>query len=147
MCAPLPSPLGDEAGSIPSHADIGQGGVDAARPTRHPTRIHKRRRSHIVACQIRHRCARRQTAGSFTPRHAYTLYFITFHTQTLHRQTHKTNNPEIQNFRNLTKNIHQNTFRHLTYLVLNKRKLDNKQTRVPPPYQIGITSTSPEPTS
>ena len=31
----------------------------------------------------------------------------------------------------LMKNIHQNTIKYLTYLVLNKRKLDNKQTHVP----------------
>ena len=31
------------------------------------------------------------------------------------------------------KNIHQNAIKYLTYLVLNKRKIDNKQTPVPPP--------------
>ena len=35
-------------------------------------------------------------------------------------------------------------FKHLPYLVLNKRVLDNKQ---PPPKRIGITSTLTEPTS
>jgi hypothetical protein len=30
------------------------------------------------------------------------------------------------------KNIHQNAIKYLTYLVLNKRKLDNKQKPVPP---------------
>ena len=33
----------------------------------------------------------------------------------------------------LMKNIHQNAIKFLTYLVLNKRKLDNKQNPVPPP--------------
>ena len=31
------------------------------------------------------------------------------------------------------KNIRQNAIKFLTYLVLNKRKLDNKQIPVPPP--------------
>ena len=31
------------------------------------------------------------------------------------------------------KDIHQNAIKYLTYLVLNKWKLDNKQTHVPPP--------------
>ena len=31
------------------------------------------------------------------------------------------------------KNIHQNAIKYLTYLILNKRKLDNKQAPVPPP--------------
>jgi hypothetical protein len=35
--------------------------------------------------------------------------------------------------KNLMKDIHQNAIKYLTYLVLNKRKLDNKQTPVPPP--------------
>ena len=33
----------------------------------------------------------------------------------------------------LMKYIHQNLIKYLTYLVLNKRKLDNKQVIVPPP--------------
>ena len=33
----------------------------------------------------------------------------------------------------LMKNIHQNVIKYLTYLILNKRKLDNKQTPVAPP--------------
>jgi hypothetical protein len=33
----------------------------------------------------------------------------------------------------LMKNIHQIAIKYLTYLVLNKRKLDNKQTPVPHP--------------
>ena len=32
------------------------------------------------------------------------------------------------------KNIHQNSIKYLTYLVLNKRELENKQTIVQPPY-------------
>ena len=32
----------------------------------------------------------------------------------------------------LMKNIHLNTIKYLTYLILNKRKLENKQTIVPP---------------
>jgi hypothetical protein len=32
-----------------------------------------------------------------------------------------------------TKKLHENAIKYLTYLVLNKRKLDNKQTPVPPP--------------
>ena len=35
--------------------------------------------------------------------------------------------------KSLIKIIHQNAIKYLTYLVLNKRKLDNKQTTVPPP--------------
>ena len=31
------------------------------------------------------------------------------------------------------KKIHQNAIKYLTYLVLNKRKLDNKQKTVTPP--------------
>jgi hypothetical protein len=33
----------------------------------------------------------------------------------------------------LMKNIHQNAIKYLPYMVLNKRKLDNKQMHVPPP--------------
>ena len=33
----------------------------------------------------------------------------------------------------LVKDLHQNAIKHLTYLVLNKRKLDNKQTPILPP--------------
>ena len=33
----------------------------------------------------------------------------------------------------LMRNIHQNAIKYLTYSVLNKRKLDNKQTPIPPP--------------
>ena len=33
----------------------------------------------------------------------------------------------------LMKNIHQNAIKNLTYMVLNKRKLDNKQNPIPPP--------------
>ena len=35
--------------------------------------------------------------------------------------------------KNLMKNIHQNAIKYLTYLVLNKRKLDNKQNTIAPP--------------
>jgi hypothetical protein len=35
--------------------------------------------------------------------------------------------------KSLMKNIHQNAIKYLTYLVLNKRKLDNKQNTVAPP--------------
>ena len=35
--------------------------------------------------------------------------------------------------KNLMKSIHQNAINYLTYLVLNKRKLDNKQTTIAPP--------------
>ena len=35
--------------------------------------------------------------------------------------------------KNLMKNIHQNAIKYLTYLILKKRKLDNKQTLIPPP--------------
>jgi hypothetical protein len=37
------------------------------------------------------------------------------------------------NIKSLMKHIHQNAIKYLTYLVLNKRKLDKKQTLVPPP--------------
>ena len=37
------------------------------------------------------------------------------------------------NIKKLMKDIHQNAIKYLTYLVLNKRKLDNKQATVPPP--------------
>ena len=44
--------------------------------------------------------------------------------------------------------IHHNAIKYLTYLALNKRKIDNKQAPVPPPQQTWITSTTPlEPTS
>ena len=32
------------------------------------------------------------------------------------------------------KNIHQNAIKYLSYLILKKRLLDNKQTHVPQPY-------------
>ena len=37
------------------------------------------------------------------------------------------------NIKNLMKNIRQNAINYLNYLVLNKRKLDNKQTTIAPP--------------
>ena len=37
------------------------------------------------------------------------------------------------NIKKLMKDMHQNAIKYLTYLVLNKRKLDNKQTPVSPP--------------
>ena len=37
------------------------------------------------------------------------------------------------NIKNLMKIIHKNIITYLTYLVLNKRKLDNKQTTIAPP--------------
>jgi hypothetical protein len=37
------------------------------------------------------------------------------------------------NIKKLMNDIHQNAIKYLTYLILNKRKLDNKQTPVPPP--------------
>jgi hypothetical protein len=37
------------------------------------------------------------------------------------------------NIKNLMKDIHQNAIKYVTYLVLNKRKLDIKQKHVPPP--------------
>ena len=37
------------------------------------------------------------------------------------------------NIKNLMKIIHKNVITYLTYLVLNKRKLDNKQTTIAPP--------------
>ena len=37
------------------------------------------------------------------------------------------------NIKTLMKNIHQNAIKYLTYFVLNKRKLDNKQNTVAPP--------------
>jgi len=38
-----------------------------------------------------------------------------------------------QTIKTLMKNIHQNAIKYLIYLILNKRKLENKQTLVPPP--------------
>ena len=35
------------------------------------------------------------------------------------------------------KNIHQNAINYFTYLVLNKRELDNKQDPVPHPNEMG----------
>ena len=43
------------------------------------------------------------------------------------------------NNKTLIKKLHQNDIKYLTYLVLNKRKLDNKQTHVPPLNNFGIT--------
>ena len=40
------------------------------------------------------------------------------------------------NIKTLMKNIHQNTIKYLTYLVLNKIKLDNKQNPILPPQWI-----------
>ena len=37
------------------------------------------------------------------------------------------------NIKTLMKKIHENAIKYLIYIVLNKRKLDNKQTPVPPP--------------
>ena len=36
------------------------------------------------------------------------------------------------NIKTLMKDLHQNAITYLTYLILNKRKLDNKQAHVPP---------------
>ena len=38
-----------------------------------------------------------------------------------------------QAIKTLMQNIHQNAITYLTYVILNKRKLENKQTPVPPP--------------
>jgi hypothetical protein len=38
-----------------------------------------------------------------------------------------------QTIKTLMQNIHQNAIKYLTYLILNKRKWENKQTTVPPP--------------
>jgi hypothetical protein len=54
----------------------------------------------------------------------------------IHEQSiNKLNDLDIPktNIKNLMKNIHQNAIKYLTYLVLNKRKLDNKQTTIAPP--------------
>ena len=45
------------------------------------------------------------------------------------------------NIKNLVKNIHQNAIKYLAYLVLNKRKLDNKQTTIAPPWNGNKIST------
>ena len=46
------------------------------------------------------------------------------------------------------RNIQQIAIKYLTYLVLNKRKLDNKQTPVPPTFiKLETTNTPLEPTS
>ena len=37
------------------------------------------------------------------------------------------------NIKTLMKSLHQNAIKYLTYLVLNKRKLDNKQIPIPLP--------------
>jgi hypothetical protein len=37
------------------------------------------------------------------------------------------------NIKTLMKNIHQNAIKYLTYLVLNNRKLENKQATITPP--------------
>src|SRR6202022_2347384 len=46
----------------------------------------------------------------------------------------------------LMKNIHHNAIKYLTYLVLNKRKLDNKQNPIPPPQKKNILLLPLEPT-
>ena len=54
----------------------------------------------------------------------------TIHKQSIEKLTHpKIPKPSIKN---LMKNLHQNVIKYLTYLILNKQKLDNKQTPVPP---------------
>ena len=52
--------------------------------------------------------------------------------QTPHKPTSQIKNPENQ-YQNPHEKYHQNAIKYLTYLVLNKRKLYNKQTPVPPP--------------
>ena len=49
------------------------------------------------------------------------------------------------NIKTLMESLHLNAIKELTYLILNKRKLDNKQTPVPP--IIKIKYSPPEPTS
>lgn len=41
------------------------------------------------------------------------------------------------NIKNLMKNMQQNAIKYLTYLVLNTRKLANKQTPIPCPHVMG----------
>jgi hypothetical protein len=51
------------------------------------------------------------------------------------------------NIKTLMKSLHNRDIKYLTYLILNKRKLDNKQTPVPPPQQNWMKKTTLEPTS
>ena len=41
------------------------------------------------------------------------------------------------------KNIHLNAIKYLTYLVLNKRKLENKQNHVPLPHKTVLSFVHP----
>ena len=48
------------------------------------------------------------------------------------KQLEELNIPKT-NIKNVMKSIHQNAINYLTYLILNKRKLDNKQNTIAPP--------------
>jgi hypothetical protein len=53
----------------------------------------------------------------------------------LQHSTHQLANLKIPKviIKTLMKNIHQNVIKYLTYLILNKRKLENKQVTISPP--------------
>ena len=56
------------------------------------------------------------------------------HTWTLHRELTKLKIP-LSNIKTLMKSLHYSAIKYLTYLILNKRKLNNKQTPVPPKWK------------
>ena len=59
------------------------------------------------------------------------MVFRAIHEQSFHKLT----NLDLpkNNIKNLMEKMHQNAIKYLTYLVLNKRKLKNKQTPISPP--------------
>ena len=62
----------------------------------------------------------------FRPKNSFVLGFVN------NQRIRKTENTQNE-IKTLMKHLHQTAIKHLTYLLLNKRKLDNKQTPVNPP--------------
>ena len=75
----------------------------------------------------------KQRLENESPYHYYSQSLGAIHKQSIEKLA----NLKIpkKNINTLMKNIHQNAIKYLTYLVLNKRKLDDKQHNVAPPEQ------------
>jgi hypothetical protein len=68
------------------------------------------------------------------------------YTRKFYQATNQSQSPQNLH-QNLMKNIHENAIKYLTYMIMNKKKLDNKQTPVSPTIRWRQSSTSLEPTS
>jgi hypothetical protein len=53
-------------------------------------------------------------------------------TQTRHHKAPKSHNTQTQHQKNIMNAIQQNAIKHIMYLILNKRKLDNYKRQCPP---------------